>query len=193
MSTKRGWKHMGGNNKHQEEPLAKKRKTANQTTKDPLAPGSSKQEVDTIWSVYAKQSKTDKDAPGWCGFYYHAARIAKAGTGFIFDELQKDWQEQQQDGKLSWNDCRELLFKQKRHLDRKYRSMMWHFSQGDKCERCEYWDKFYSAHLDSKNVQKGPYYNIFQASKPVPPTPIPEVTDEEMASIEIPNGSDQSS
>lgn len=68
--------------------------------------------------------------------------------------------------------------------------MMWHFAMGPKCERCEYWDTFYGNHLDSKKVEKGPFYNIFKASKPIP---LQTISDEEMAEIEMPHGSDQSS
>lgn len=48
---------------------------------------------------------------------------------------------------ITWDQCRDLLFDFKKNLDYKYRSMMWHFSMGEQCHKCNYWDKMYAGHL----------------------------------------------
>lgn len=72
-------------------------------------------------------------------------------------------------GTIDWNQCKELLFMFKKETDQKYRNMMWHFSQGGKCERCEYWDKTYV--MERAMVET-------DHAVPV----VPEITDEEMLS-----------
>lgn len=85
-------------------------------------------------------------APALCGFHWHATRLARVGTDFIFNVSQKDFQSKAVGGKCDWNECREMLFKLKKEIDQKYRNIMYHFSQGEKCDRCEYWDSMYKAH-----------------------------------------------
>lgn len=45
--------------------------------------------------------------------------------------------------------------------------MLWHFSQGGACERCQYWDNVYQAHQAKVHLEKE--LNV-----------IPELTDQEM-------------
>lgn len=66
------------------------------------------------------------------------------------------------EGRINWDDARELLFLYKRCMDEKYRKMMWHFSQGDPCISCRFWDEKY------KNKDEPVSH------------PLPEITDEEM-------------
>lgn len=64
---------------------------------------------------------------------------------------------------VKWDDVREMLFDFKKHIDQKYRNMMYHFSRGGNCSKCEYWDNMYLQHLAQ-----------------VETTPTSEVTDQEM-------------
>ena len=45
----------------------------------------------------------------------------------IFNEMKQEFQELQINGKITWDNVRELLFSQKKKLDQKYRNMLYHF------------------------------------------------------------------
>lgn len=102
------------------------------------------------------------DGPSFCGFYWHSSRLTRAGTDYIFGDCQQKFQACAKDGLINWNNAREILFMYKRTMDEKYRKMMWHFSQGDECNNCKFWDEMY------KNKDKPRL------------TPIPEISDVEM-------------
>lgn len=89
--------------------------------------------------------------------------MARAGTDYIFNKGKQDFQCKAKDNKVGWEDVRELMFEFKKHIDKMYRSMFWHFRMGGSCIRCNYWDEVYARHLAN-----------------VSPPSIQEVSDEEM-------------
>nr|UMO75510.1 MAG: NP1 [Hedgehog bocavirus]UMO75513.1 MAG: NP1 [Hedgehog bocavirus] len=66
--------------------------------------------------------------------------------------MQGEFQSVAENGKISWKECKELLFKFKQEMDGKYRNMMWHFSHTSDCTRCKYWDNVYLTHLAKVDV-----------------------------------------
>nr|ASC49379.1 NP1 [Dromedary camel bocaparvovirus 2] len=105
----------------------------------------------------AKRRADEKDAeivPSNCGFHWHATRLTSKGTNFIFNDCKQEFQSRARDGKIEWNDCKEILFSLKRELDRGYRNMMWHFKNKRDCFPCEYWDTVYRDHLEEMTAIK---------------------------------------
>lgn len=90
----------------------------------------------------------------FCGFYWHSTRIANKGTNDIFNTMKQSFQSRAIDGKVDWEGTREILFEQKKTLDRYYRNMMYHFALGGQCDKCIYWDDVYKKHL--ANVDTAP-------------------------------------
>lgn len=90
----------------------------------------------------------------------------------IFNKCQSDFQAVATGGMIDWNKCKELLFGLKKEMDQKYRNMMWHFSQGEPCERCKFWDNVYKA--EQARVQLESCIND---------DVIPEITDQEMLEV----------
>nr|ASW21301.1 NP1 [Human bocavirus] len=117
------------------------------------------------YTVFSQHRANHPDAPGWCGFYWHSTRLARDGTNCIFNEMKQEFQELQINGKITWDNVRELLFSQKKKLDQKYRNMLYHFRHSTDCPRCDYWDNVYRRHLAHVSSQESE-----------------EVTDEEMLS-----------
>lgn len=117
------------------------------------------------YTVFSQHRANHPDAPGWCGFYWHSTRLARDGTNCIFNEMKQEFQELQINGKITWDNVRELLFSQKKKLDQKYRNMLYHFRHNADCPRCDYWDDVYRKHLAHVSSQESE-----------------EVTDEEMLS-----------
>lgn len=59
---------------------------------------------------------------------------------------------------ITWQQCREILFKFKQEIDQKYRNMLWHFSQGGDCPRCTLWDDLYRK--DRAHVNTSPQEEV---------------------------------
>nr|QGI57826.1 NP1 [Feline bocavirus] len=102
----------------------------------------------TPLDVFMKhRAKEGGDVPPFCGFYWHSTRLARFGTDAIFNLYKPKFQEMSKNNVITWDQCRDLLFDFKKNLDYKYRSIMWHFSMGEQCHKCNYWDKMYAGHL----------------------------------------------
>lgn len=65
----------------------------------------------------------------------------------MFNEGKQKFQQIAEDGVVDWKGARELLFDCKKTLDQWYRNMLWHFSKGKPCTRCDFWDDVYQKHL----------------------------------------------
>nr|AOX47656.1 NS1 [Rhinolophus sinicus bocaparvovirus] len=109
---------------------------------------------ETPLDVFMRYRSEHPDAPALCGFYWHSTRLTRAGTDMIFNKLQGDFQAQATGGMINWDQCKELLFSIKKDLDQRYRNMLWHFSQGGACERCQYWDNVYQAHQAKVQLER---------------------------------------
>lgn len=83
----------------------------------------------------------------FCGFYWHSTRLARKGTDYIYNEAKPGFQGRATDNKITWDDCKELLFNFKKTMDQHYRNMLWHFRRGGECQKCTYWDDVYLQHL----------------------------------------------
>lgn len=120
----------------------------------------------TPWEVFSQHKAISGTDVQTCGFYWHSTRLARAGTDYIFNKGKQDFQSRCKNNKADWPDVREILFNFKKYIDQNYRNIMWHFSKGQPCNRCLYWDNVYSEHLAK-----------------VTSVPSQELTDEEMAEV----------
>ncbi|UZV41799.1 MAG: NP1 [Feline bocaparvovirus 4] len=93
------------------------------------------------------KAKSSDDCPNFCGFYWHSTRLARFGTDYIFNIAKPQFQSYATNNLISWDQCRDILFEFKKNVDFKYRSMMYHFALGEQCNKCNYWDQVYTAHL----------------------------------------------
>lgn len=78
--------------------------------------------------------------------------MARKGTEYIYNHSQMSFQKIAKNNVIEWDQCKELLFDFKKMIDQCYRNMMWHFSHGEGCMKCKYWDEVYSKHLARVNV-----------------------------------------
>ncbi|AGL09953.1 hypothetical protein [Bat bocavirus XM30] len=124
----------------------------------------------TPWAVFSEHRAKTGAGIGYCGFYYHSTRLARAGTDWIFNKGKPLFQSKCTNNVCEWSDVREILFDFKKWIDQSYRNMMWHFKHGQPCARCAYWDDVYGQHLAN-----------------VKPVPIQDISDEDMleAAMEV--------
>lgn len=104
----------------------------------------------TPYDLFAEHKAATGCKHDFCGFHYHSARLANLGTSFIYDIMQKQFQEKAENNAINWSDTKELLFTLKKMLDAKYRNIMYHGMMGGHCHKCKYWDKIYTEYLSSR-------------------------------------------
>lgn len=104
----------------------------------------------TPYDLFSEHKASTGCKHDFCGFHYHSARLANLGTTYIYDIMQKKFQEKSTDNKIDWKITKEMLFALKKMLDQKYRNIMYHGMMGGNCHKCKYWDKIYTEYLSSR-------------------------------------------
>ena len=94
---------------------------------------------ETVLDFYLEHKAKHPNCPSFCGFFWHKSRLRRVGTDLIYGEMQTEFQKLCTNNKVSWEECKNLMFHYKHVLDQKYCNMMYHHRFTD-CDNCRYWD-----------------------------------------------------
>nr|AXF73554.1 NP1 [Canine minute virus] len=97
------------------------------------------------------KSRSKEPLPAFCGFICFNTILICCGTDSILNEGKPKFQSVCHENKITWDQCREMLFEFKKTIDQKYRNIMYHMGRGGFCQKCCYWDDVYTKHLANVN------------------------------------------